>query len=93
MVGPDTSDSPKGVLQFRAGKKLKMSARGHFESSKMSSKVCDFRQRETPQNEQLGGRSGKKLKMSARGHFEGSETSSKVRDFRHTKNRDKSAGS
>ena len=31
----------------RAGKKLKMSARGHFEGSEKSSKVCDFRQRET----------------------------------------------
>ena len=31
----------------RAGKKLKMSARRHFEASEMSSKVRDFRQWET----------------------------------------------
>ena len=71
----------------RAGKKLKMSTRGHFEGSEMSSKVHYFQQ--IPNFRCQKSRAGKKLKMSTHGHFEGSEMSSNVRDFRHKNSRQK----
>ena len=50
VLSQSDRESLKSALHSRAGKKLKMSVRGHFEGSEMSSKERDFLTKGNPKN-------------------------------------------